>query len=159
MTAHDVQLLTGETADCKEYLARTLPNLLKMAYQKRSDNDGILILSAIELSKLDTLGGLNRFMVEPLLTYEERSRVVYNGGTRRHNITGLLLLQRLLSREQFCKNGCIYPQEKCDDSTCTTSTKVGCGIAMSQVDGGHSIIGRGDGKSSTALNAALVFRL
>ena len=65
LTPQDVQLDGFETTDSEEYLERTLPNLLKLAYQKRAENNASLILSVVELSKLDALRGLNKFLIEP----------------------------------------------------------------------------------------------
>ena len=108
---------------------------------------------------MNKLGGLNRYLIEPYETFQERSRVVYEGGARRHNIRGLVELQRQCSREQFCKTGALYPQEKCDDDSCLKNPKVGCSVAMSTIDGGHNAVSPSDMYCSTSLNGAVVLRL
>ena len=152
-------MLPGENTDSKNYLARTLPNIIKLAYQGRDKNSGKLILSLVELRKLDLMGGMNRFILEPIQTYEARSSVVYVGGARPHNVRGLCQLQRLASREQFCPQGSIFPQEVCSESLCSTEGISGCRVSMCTVDGGHNRIGLSDMLGSTALNVAVAFRL
>ena len=159
LSPNDVQLIGEETADDKAYYERTLPNLIKMAYQGRAENGGRLILSIIELRKLDSMRGMNCYILEPIGTYEARSRVVYTGGARRHNIRGVVQLQRLLARDQFCPLGAQFPQERCTDEKCSDTGISGCRLAMCQVDGGHNVVGLLDMLSSTALNATVALRL
>ena len=47
----DVMLLADETTDQQGYLERTLPSLIKLAFQNLAKNDGLLLLSQVELEK------------------------------------------------------------------------------------------------------------
>ena len=158
LTAQDVALLEGEFADSAAYLKRTLPNIIKLAYKGLEKHDGLLKLSVVELAKLDALGGLNRYLLEPLSTYQARSRIIYSGGSRNHNIQGLVALQRLCSREQFCPRGSILPQEHCFDDKCSNDGRTGCRLSMCMIDGGHNV-GLSNMLESLSLNAAVVMRL
>ena len=155
----DVMLLADETTDQQSYLERTLPSLIKLAFQNLAKNDGLLLLSQVELEKLDSQKGMSRYLIEPVSTYEARTRVVYTGGARKHNISGIVKIQRLCSREQFCPRATFFPQERCSELTCGSDGKSGCLTSMSQVDGGHNNLSLSDKMGSTALNAAVSLRL
>ena len=152
-----MQLIGDETTDDQAYFERTLPSLLKMAYKGLTKN-GRLILSSAELIKLDSQRGMNQYILEPIQTYQAHSRVVYTGGIRPHNVQGIVQLQRLLSRSQFCPQGALFPQEKCHEPKCSDFGVSGCRLAMCHVDGAHNVVGTSDMLSSTALNASVTLR-
>jgi hypothetical protein len=76
LTPSDVQLKAGETTDSKSYIERTLPSTLKLAYKNKPKNGGILVLPSAEMKQIDALGGINKYLVEPYETIQERSRVI-----------------------------------------------------------------------------------
>ena len=103
-----------------------------------------------DLKSLNESG--DRFLLEPRSTFMHRSKLVFYESHRPFNLSGLIKLQRIMSRSQYCESGNLILQGSC------AGRCKGCQNGHSTVDGSHARVAS-DSYISMAVNTASVIRL
>ena len=115
-----------------------------------SNNKENFALLSEDISSLDSAG--SKYLNEPSLTVAKRSELIYNSSSRPHNISGIIRLQRQVSRSLYCNFGNRIVQGTCEQK-CNA-----CLLSHNQVDCAHyKLIKKPLG--SVAVNVAIALRL